>query len=306
MYSEIHPPTRIARVDPRVEAHRDHPQRRAELGVRRERSRQPTRRCSTSPRCSASATACSSSRTCSAARSTRGGRREYGRAEIRPTVTSALFEGFDRGRERDRVDEPRRPHRVAAAGFPCDGGERGESDSPRSSTRTRPIYGVQFHPEVAHTPRGGELIANFLFDVCGATPSWTPGAFIEDEVAKIRAARRRRAGDLRAIGRRRLFRRRRARAPRDRRPAHVRLRRHGPAAPARARAGRAHDAHAPGHQARHGRRGEPLPRARSRGSTIPRRSGAPSGTRSSTSSRKRRRAPEPTRSSWCRERCIPT
>jgi GMP synthase (glutamine-hydrolysing) len=51
---------------------------------------------------------------------------------------------------------------------------------------TRPIYGVQFHPEVAHTPRGGALIENFLFDVCRAEPSWTPGAFVADEVAKVR------------------------------------------------------------------------------------------------------------------------
>src|SRR5204863_9377314 len=40
---------------------------------------------------------------------------------------------------------------------------------------------------VAHTPRGRELLANCLFNVCGATPSWTPGTFIEEEVAKIRA-----------------------------------------------------------------------------------------------------------------------
>jgi GMP synthase (glutamine-hydrolysing) len=45
---------------------------------------------------------------------------------------------------------------------------------------------VQFHPEVAHTPRGGELISNFLFNVCHATPDWTPGAFIESELTKIR------------------------------------------------------------------------------------------------------------------------
>jgi GMP synthase (glutamine-hydrolysing) len=51
--------------------------------------------------------------------------------------------------------------------------------------RTRPVFGVQFHPEVAHTPRGGELIANFLFPVCGAEPTWTAGAFIDEEVAKI-------------------------------------------------------------------------------------------------------------------------
>jgi GMP synthase (glutamine-hydrolysing) len=52
--------------------------------------------------------------------------------------------------------------------------------------KTKPIHAVQFHPEVAHTPRGGEIIANFLFQVCHAEPSWTPGAFIESEVAKIK------------------------------------------------------------------------------------------------------------------------
>ena len=41
---------------------------------------------------------------------------------------------------------------------------------------------MQFHPEVAHTPRGGEIISNFLFRVCHAEPSWTPGAFVESEV----------------------------------------------------------------------------------------------------------------------------
>src|SRR5204862_7489850 len=54
--------------------------------------------------------------------------------------------------------------------------------------RERPIHCVQFHPEVAHTPRGGEVIANFLFRVCHAEPSWTPGAFVDSEVEKIRAA----------------------------------------------------------------------------------------------------------------------
>jgi GMP synthase (glutamine-hydrolysing) len=52
---------------------------------------------------------------------------------------------------------------------------------------TRPLYGVQFHPEVAHTPRGGEIIANFLFTVCGCSPDWTAGHFIETEVARVRA-----------------------------------------------------------------------------------------------------------------------
>jgi GMP synthase (glutamine-hydrolysing) len=51
---------------------------------------------------------------------------------------------------------------------------------------TRPIHCVQFHPEVAHTPRGGALIENFLFDVCHAQPTWTPGAFIAEEIERIR------------------------------------------------------------------------------------------------------------------------
>jgi GMP synthase (glutamine-hydrolysing) len=50
----------------------------------------------------------------------------------------------------------------------------------------RPIYGVQFHPEVSHTPRGGELISNFLFNICHAVADWTPGAFIESELKKVR------------------------------------------------------------------------------------------------------------------------
>lgn len=50
----------------------------------------------------------------------------------------------------------------------------------------RKIYGVQFHPEVAHTPKGSEILHNFLFDVCGCAGDWTPQQFIEEEVAKIR------------------------------------------------------------------------------------------------------------------------
>ncbi len=60
------------------------------------------------------------------------------------------------------------------------------ANSPIAAYRheTRPLYGVQFHPEVAHTPRGTEIIANFLFQVCGAEPTWTPGAFIERRGAR--------------------------------------------------------------------------------------------------------------------------
>jgi GMP synthase (glutamine-hydrolysing) len=51
----------------------------------------------------------------------------------------------------------------------------------------RRIYGVQFHPEVVHTPRGSDILASFLFDVAGLSPSWTAGAFTEEAVASVRA-----------------------------------------------------------------------------------------------------------------------
>jgi GMP synthase (glutamine-hydrolysing) len=50
----------------------------------------------------------------------------------------------------------------------------------------RQLYGVQFHPEVVHTPHGMELLKNFLYDVAGAPPAWTPAAVIEEQVERIR------------------------------------------------------------------------------------------------------------------------
>ena len=112
------------------------------------------------------------------------GRREYGRAEVEVTEPSGLFAGFDRGERTnvwmshgDHVDE-------APPGFVV---TASSASVPIAAFRheSRPIHCVQFHPEVAHTARGGELIQNFLFGVCHATPDWTPGAFIDDEVRKI-------------------------------------------------------------------------------------------------------------------------
>jgi len=52
---------------------------------------------------------------------------------------------------------------------------------------TRRLYGVQFHPEVNHTPRGETLIDTFVRTVCGCTGRWTPGQIIEDAVVRIRS-----------------------------------------------------------------------------------------------------------------------
>ena len=50
----------------------------------------------------------------------------------------------------------------------------------------RNIWAVQFHPEVSHTPRGTELLRNFLFRICHAKPNWTPAHFIQSTVSAIR------------------------------------------------------------------------------------------------------------------------
>ncbi len=112
--------------------------------------------------------------------------REYGRAEVRITDDPGpLFKGF-------RRDEPFiawMSHGDQVKAMPKDFVVTADSDSSPIAAyrhRAKPWFGVQFHPEVAHTPRGREVIANFLFDVCKAEPSWTPGAFIEEEIRKIR------------------------------------------------------------------------------------------------------------------------
>ena len=50
----------------------------------------------------------------------------------------------------------------------------------------RRLYGVQFHPEVVHTPYGQDVLKNFLFGVAAAPPAWTPAAVIEEQVERIR------------------------------------------------------------------------------------------------------------------------
>ena len=53
---------------------------------------------------------------------------------------------------------------------------------------SRGIFGVQFHPEVAHTPLGAALLRNFLFEICHCRGDWSPQAVIEEQVENIRQA----------------------------------------------------------------------------------------------------------------------
>jgi len=114
----------------------------------------------------------------------RASRREYGRAAL-TVVGGRLFEGFGAGEETpvwmshgDHVDVPPPGYTVVAR----------SDNTPVAAFehRAKPIYGVQFHPEVAHTTRGGEVLHNFLFGICGCTPDWTPGHFIDREIERIR------------------------------------------------------------------------------------------------------------------------
>lgn len=113
------------------------------------------------------------------------GKREYGRAEMTIAEPDALFAGFepDEGitvwmSHGDHVNEP-------PSGYETLGGTESLPVAAFRSTE-RPIYGVQFHPEVAHTPRGDEILSNFVFRVCDCEPTWTPGSFIDQHVASIR------------------------------------------------------------------------------------------------------------------------
>ena len=122
------------------------------------------------------------------------GEREYGRAEIDVLAEGGLFAGFPEGTRTpvwmshgDRVEVPPSEWRVLA--------RSGNTPVAAFAHVGRPVYGVQFHPEVAHTPRGAEIIHNFLFGICGAKPSWTPGQFVQNTVAEVRD----RIGGRRAI-----------------------------------------------------------------------------------------------------------
>jgi GMP synthase (glutamine-hydrolysing) len=110
--------------------------------------------------------------------------REYGPAQITITQESPLFQGLSHDlavwmSHGDRIEKP-------PAGFvPLAASDN--SPFAAMGDPARGLYGVQFHPEVVHTPLGKEILHNFVFAVCGCEANWSPSAFIEDAVNAIRA-----------------------------------------------------------------------------------------------------------------------
>jgi GMP synthase (glutamine-hydrolysing) len=119
------------------------------------------------------------------------GLREYGPATVRLAERGGIFEGLG---ETERAwmshgDSVRR----LPAGFAAIATSERLPIAAMSDGASR--YGVQFHVEVMHTPRGAEVLRNFLLRVCGCAGDWTPAAFVEETVAELR----REIGDRSAI-----------------------------------------------------------------------------------------------------------
>ncbi len=108
---------------------------------------------------------------------------EYGSADLTVSGSSVLFKGLA---NQQTVWMSHRDAVVAAPdGFTV---TATTADSPVAAMEApdRGLYGVQFHPEVAHTPRGQEMLKHFLYDVCRARPTWTHVGIIEQSVAAVR------------------------------------------------------------------------------------------------------------------------
>ncbi|HET9529195.1 MAG TPA: glutamine-hydrolyzing GMP synthase [Blastocatellia bacterium] len=118
-------------------------------------------------------------------------RREYGYAEIRAIEESRLLKGLPSPikvwmSHGDYVSRPPEGFVVTATTEAAIGAVEDEA---------RHLYGVQFHPEVAHTPQGKDILRNFLAGICNLRCDWTMASFIETTVEEIR----RRVGAGRAV-----------------------------------------------------------------------------------------------------------
>ena len=122
----------------------------------------------------------------------RARRREYGFAELSIKSARGLFHGIDRATTcwMSHGDSIKKLPR----GFKATASTANTAFAAACDDRRR-LYGVQFHPEVDHTPLGRAMLKNFLFNICGCKRSWTMKSFAKEAVAEIR----RTVGDKKVI-----------------------------------------------------------------------------------------------------------
>ncbi|MCZ7619317.1 MAG: glutamine-hydrolyzing GMP synthase [Myxococcota bacterium] len=112
--------------------------------------------------------------------------REYGRAKLKIEREDPLFGGWAGGPAERSVWMS---HGDRVLRLPADFEVLASSDhSPFAAVRQRgkPVYGLQFHPEVVHTEGGTELLASFVHDLCGCGSSWSMAAFLDEALVRIR------------------------------------------------------------------------------------------------------------------------
>jgi GMP synthase (glutamine-hydrolysing) len=110
--------------------------------------------------------------------------REYGRGQLHLIAECALFTGLGElvdiwNSHGDKLTKLPRGFRAV-----------GRTDNSPFAAIEHPgkrFYGIQFHPEVVHTPRGKEIVQNFVYSICGCHMDWTMGSFIEQTCAEVRA-----------------------------------------------------------------------------------------------------------------------
>jgi GMP synthase (glutamine-hydrolysing) len=111
------------------------------------------------------------------------GRREYGAGMLHVTNGSQLFDGLSS--QLDVWNSHGDEVTALPKGFLA-AGRTESSDFAAVEDRQRKLYGLQFHPEVAHTPRGKEILQNFVYHICHCAMDWTMGSFIEEMCERVR------------------------------------------------------------------------------------------------------------------------